>query len=135
MAFVAATAIVNPARILLPAVILQQLYTERMLYPAVDVHRRRALRFLAVHRLLVNRRRCAACQRDMSLTRSARAIDGYRWCCPQCASPRSVRSGSFFAKSHLKLNDLTIMMYKWCQEIPFTSIMREVELKSWQTMT
>ena len=51
--------------------------------------------------------------------------DGFRWRCPwrQCYGTRSVRDGSFAARSHLSLGKLLLVVYHWCFFVRLTSRM------------
>ena len=42
--------------------------------------------------------------------------DGVSWCCPRCKGMKTVREGSFFAKSRLTLQKWLLLMYFWARE-------------------
>ena len=44
----------------------------------------------------------------------------YRWRClvPSCKKTRSLREGSFFAKSKLSLQKWLVLLHWWCREYP-----------------
>ena len=44
--------------------------------------------------------------------------DKYSWWCRGCKTRKSVRHGSFFARSKLELEKLILMMYLWSRECP-----------------
>lgn len=52
--------------------------------------------------------------------------DSKSWWCPQCKGRKSIRTGSFFAKSRLSLQKL-ILLYLWVQQYPLTDAMEEAE--------
>jgi len=127
--------IVDPAVIFTRAQVLGTFYIERTLYEAVRAGNiGQTLRWLAVHSLIANSMVCPLCNVFMAYDRRARARDRREWKCRGCNHSRTVRHGSFFARSKLDLVDLIIMIYKWCDEISMTSIMRELEWTSWRTM-
>lgn len=127
--------IVPQAVIFTRAQVLGSKWIERTLYPAVaSGNTDQTLRWLACHSLIANSRVCPACHVFMRYDRNGGARDGRVWSCRGCGHRRTVRSGSFFSRSKLHLTDIIIMIYKWSDEIPMTSIMRELEWTSWKTM-
>jgi hypothetical protein len=120
---------------LLPRVHVQnEEWHEDTLYPqCVDGTPMETLRWCASRSLIDNYCVCTGCNVLMSLSFRERDIDGYAWRCRQCTTTRSVRTGSFFAKSKLRLWQLIKIMYKWCDDLPQTHIMREARI-GWETM-
>lgn len=45
-------------------------------------------------------------------------MDGYTWRCPQCYTMKSIRDGSFFAKSKLPLYKWLLLMQLWSRDHP-----------------
>jgi len=54
--------------------------------------------------------------------------DGCRWWCPTCKTRKSVRQGSFFAKSRISLQKWLLLMYLWAREYPVTDAKEEAEV-------
>ena len=44
--------------------------------------------------------------------------DGVGWFCPHCKSQKSIREGSFFAKSRITLQKWLMLLYLWAREYP-----------------
>ena len=59
-------------------------------------------------------------QRDVS--------DGCSWWCSTCKTRKSVREGSFFAKSRISLQKWLLLMYLWAREYPVTDAKEEAEV-------
>ena len=57
--------------------------------------------------------------------RKRQCTDGFRWRCPRrhCYGTRSIREGSFAARSHLPLAKLLLVIYHWCFSVRLTSCM------------
>ena len=47
--------------------------------------------------------------------------DGKSWWCPQCKGRKSIRHGSFFAKSRLPLKKWMLLLHFWLREFPVTT--------------
>jgi transposase-like protein len=54
--------------------------------------------------------------------------DQYSFYCPQCKSRKSIRDGSFFAKSKLTLQKWLLMIYLWAREYPVTDAAEEAQI-------
>ncbi len=66
--------------------------------------------------LLAQTQDCGRCQVAM-VERPRRDVkDGVSWCCAQCKSRKSIREGSFFAKSHLTLQQWYMLLFFWADE-------------------
>lgn len=63
----------------------------------------------------------SCCEREMS-TISGSNTDGIIWRCPKCRKKRSIRHGSFFARSRLPLGQLVLLIYLWSCEVPYHSV-------------
>ena len=53
--------------------------------------------------------------------------DRVSWKCPKCKTRKSIRDGSFFAKSRLTLQKWLIMLYMWARDYPIKDVAEEVE--------
>ena len=54
--------------------------------------------------------------------------DGVSWYCPRCYTRKTIREGSFFAKSRLSLQKWLLLMYMWVRQYPVTDACEEVEV-------
>ena len=54
--------------------------------------------------------------------------DGYSWWCRSCKTRKSIRDGSFFAKSKLTLQKWLLLMHLWATDIPVTDAVDEAEI-------
>ena len=54
--------------------------------------------------------------------------DGYRWRCQRCKTSKSIRDGSFFAKSKLSLQKWLILIFWWSQQYPVKDAQRVAEV-------
>jgi hypothetical protein len=128
-------ALVDPRRVFQRPRMLRYKWIERKLYPkAITCRRLQTLKCLATHRLIANSQRCGACNAAMTYRANARCQDRYIWHCPLCGTSRSMRLGSFFQRSRLRLWQLLLLIYKWCDNHMEKSIMRKTEIRSWSTM-
>lgn len=84
-----------------------------------------ALQWCARRRLIKNGMSCGVCQQQCKLHLYSHGVDGCRWACEGCGFRKSVREGSFFARSHLRLEQILIMIYCWCCDMPQSQMMRE----------
>lgn len=87
-----------------------------------------SLQWCARHRLLRNTASCAVCMQPCTLTRYAGGLDGVRWACQTCNYRKSVRDGSFFARSHLSIQQIIIMTYCWACDLPQQQMLREADI-------
>ena len=87
-----------------------------------------ALQWCAQRRLTKNTFDCLRCQLPCSLTRYAQGIDGCRWACESCGYRKSVRDGSFFARSHLTIRQIVLLVYCWSCDMPQQLMARETEV-------
>lgn len=94
------------------------------------------IRWLATYRLIHNTYTCPICGNNCSLVKYTAGIDSYRWMCySPCNMTKSIRHGSFFSQSHLRLSQILHLTYKWCTLVPANAIAREVFLDSEHTVT
>ena len=54
--------------------------------------------------------------------------DHYSFYCPQCKSRKSIREGSFFAKSRLTLQKWLLIIHLWAREYPVLDTAEEAEI-------
>lgn len=57
------------------------------------------------------------CNESMSLSKKSQLTDGYEHFCTVCRKHKSIRHGSFFERSHLKLYDILKIIYCYAQDI------------------
>lgn len=55
--------------------------------------------------------------------------DNVSWWCPHCKSRKSIRDGSFFAKSRLTLQKWLVLMYFWAREYPVGDAAEEAQVQ------
>ena len=58
---------------------------------------------MRTHHLLAVQQNCSRCAVAMRERPRADVSDGASWWCPRCKTRKSIRSGSFFEKSHITL--------------------------------
>ena len=58
--------------------------------------------------------------RPMDERQRSDVTDGYTWRCPQCKTSTSIREGSFFAKSRIKLQMWMMIIWFWARDYPVT---------------
>jgi len=87
-----------------------------------------AIKFLAKRGLIHAFHRCPSCDDLCGLTQYAQGVDGQRWRCRDCNHTKSIRHGSFFAKSHLSLRQMLFFIYFWCQDTPSSFITHELNI-------
>nr|XP_022903262.1 uncharacterized protein LOC111415684 [Onthophagus taurus] len=71
----------------------------------------------------------------MSLTRRACISDGKQWTCKECRKNVSIRAGSFFQNSKLKLTQILDIVYGWAREHPQYEAARDAKLGERSTHT
>ena len=54
--------------------------------------------------------------------------DGISWYCPRCYTRKSIRDGSFFAKSKLSLQKWLLLLHYWVRQTPVTEAMDDAEV-------
>lgn len=112
--FVAArTVIVDPSEMIDPWKVRQEVLTFRSLSFRSNLE---CIQWLAKRRLLHNSYMCASCLIPMSFLQRSQSSDGYRWKCKKCDTAASLRIDSFFARSHLSLEQILIIMYGWSRD-------------------
>lgn len=91
------------------------------------------MRWLATRGLLKNSVVCNNCQIDCTLNAYNGGIDMKRWKCPQCNTRLSVRSGSFFSKSHIELHKIVLIIYFWARKYQQIEVGHELRLDTHHT--
>lgn len=54
--------------------------------------------------------------------------DKVSWYCPRCYTRKTIREGSFFAKSRLPLQKWLLLVYLWVRQYPVTDASEEAEV-------
>lgn len=83
--------------------------------------------------LIGDRYECPNCKEGMKLcaTGGGDSSDGFTWRCRKRSHgdiKRSIRKGSWFSDSHLKLTDILLLTNCWIREMPFKHIEAEVNV-------
>ena len=84
--------------------------------------------YLRQHRLLPTQKSCSRCSVSMRERPREDISDKSSWWCPQCKTRKSIRDGSFFAKSRLTLQKWLLILYLWAREYPVTDVAEEAEV-------
>ena len=86
--------------------------------------------------LLKNIQICPRCNCEMNLVKCGDRSDGYRWECNRQMNRKrhraelSVRSGSWFEKSNLTLEEMVKFTYWWCRDLEQCQIKHELGMSS-----
>lgn len=91
--------------------------------------------WLARRLLLKNRSLCERCYIFMNFVKKTELCDGYRWQCRQCRKSASIRTASFFSRSHLSLDQIVLIIYGWCRDMTQRNISHEARLGEHSTHT
>jgi len=95
----------------------------------------KGITFLQECGLLKREMLCPTCGNNMSLWRSERVIDKYRWGCgkgkrgQRCNGTRSLRHSSWFSKSKLTLLEIMLLTYHIMQKMPYKAILQEHQVE------
>ena len=54
--------------------------------------------------------------------------DGVSWKCPTCKGRKSIREGSFFAKSRITLQKFLLILHMWARQYPVSDVAEEAEV-------
>ncbi|XP_069670128.1 uncharacterized protein [Periplaneta americana] len=110
----------------------------QQLYRLFDKDKLNIISFLQYMKLLSQRYSCPVCNDDMSLVKRAQVSDGYEWQCTKRRRrgpaeekhrvTRSLRKGTWFSQSKLTLEEITLLMYFWVQELPQKFVMEETKM-------
>ena len=84
--------------------------------------------------LLPDKRECLTCGGNMSLINDSKVSDGHRWYCRVRTGPnkhehrRSMRTGTFFEKSNMTLEEIIQFLYFWSHGLSQDQIQHELQL-------
>ena len=79
---------------------------------------------------------CSVCEDQMKLVRCNDRSDEFKWECRRQINNKrhkvenSIRSGSWFAKSNMTLEEILQFTYWWCQDLDQAQIRHELGLNS-----
>lgn len=84
---------------------------------------------------------CKSCQQPLTLRIDNSVIDHYRWCCDNYVSRRkqrrircnfktSIRKGTFFEKSHLRIEVILKFIHFWIYNTPLNIIQFNLKISS-----
>ena len=82
------------------------------------------IQFLQRLNLLASDMVCS-CGTQMNLGQKSDLTDGHIFRCSSCKTTKSVRYGSFFTKSKLRLSQWIIVIYCWVRQYPVTKACEE----------
>ena len=68
------------------------------------------------------------CNVPMQERKRSDVTDSVSWYCPQCYTRKSIRDGSFFAKSKITLQKWMLLLHFWVHQYPVTDAMQEAEV-------
>lgn len=97
--------------------------------PSLDI-----IRWIQDLGLIAKNYTCPKCNKDMVLREFANT-DNHIWRCTKCKVTRSIRKGSWFEGSHLKLMDVMILTYMWVWRYNQNKVMHELKIRSEHTVT
>ena len=72
--------------------------------------------------------KCYRCGVQMRVRQRRDVTDKCSWYCPQCKTQKSVRDGSFFAKSRITLKQWLQLLYVWSREYPIKDAKEEASV-------
>ena len=83
--------------------------------------------------LLASRMDCTKCNNGTAMvlteqTEQGGSKDGYTWRSPQCYTMKTIRAGSFFAKSKLPLNKWIFLLYLWSLDVGVCTAALQAEI-------
>ena len=101
--------------------------------PLLSDNSSNVIRWMQQKKLLKSEVKCDSCAAWMNWTKYSRSKDGFIWKCQQkdCLkykSTKSIRIGSFFARSNIALQRWIHVMYLWCERIGERAASRQVNL-------
>lgn len=93
----------------------------------------KVIRWFQQKKIIKTEFKCDSCANWMNWTKYSRSKDGFVWkCqskeCPKYKSIKSIRVGSFFARSNISLQKWLHVMYLWCERIGETAAGRQVNI-------
>ena len=74
--------------------------------------------------LLASEMNCSKCNTKMHFTVKKSSSDGYRFVCRQCKRELSIRTGSIFSGSKLKIKEIFLIIYLLCKGDPAYSTIK-----------
>ena len=101
-----------------------------LLMPLISGDIRLCMNWLATRRMLRNTMPCERCNNLCRLNHYQQGIDDWRSACNGCKFTASVRSGSFFDKSHIPLSRIILLIYYWAKMTQQTTVREELEIGS-----
>ena len=84
--------------------------------------------FLRGRGLLAQSMTCPRCGTAMHEASRSDVSDGVRWRCRACKTSKSIREGSFFAKSRLPLQKWLLLIYLWARDYPAKDVAQEAKI-------
>ena len=94
------------------------------------------IKWLMTERLLAKDLMCSVCEDQMKLVRCNDRSDEFKWDCRRQINNKrhkvenSIRSGSWFAKSNMTLEEILQFTYRWCQDLDQAQIRHELGLNT-----
>ena len=88
------------------------------------------IQYMRTHHLLAVQQNCSRCGVAMCEHPRGDVSDGVSWWCPSCKTRKSIRSGSFFEKSHITLQKWLLLLHLWAREYPVTSVAEDIGIDS-----
>ena len=94
------------------------------------------INWLMTERLLAKNLMCSVCEDQMKLVRCNDRSDEFKWECRRQINNKrhkvenSIRSGSWFAKSNMTLEEILQFTYWWCQDLDQAQIRHELGLNT-----
>jgi transposase-like protein len=86
------------------------------------------IEWCAKRKLINNSFICEKCNDSMSLIKSPKGIDMYRWNCPRCKATKSIRVNSIFDNSRLSLKSFLLVLLLWAKDYSQKSIAEEAHI-------
>lgn len=80
------------------------------------------MEYLQAHHLIASSMTCD-CGHSMNFQKRTDAADGVTWRCCKCKKRKSIRTGTFFEKSRLRLSTILEIMFDFVCELPVTTSM------------
>jgi len=127
--------IVNPAIVIPMANMTNLHFNSRQFVLQFLYDEETCLSMCARYGLIHNTYTCSRCGVPCVLHHCARQLakDKCYWNCPTCGGLKSVRQGSFFARSHMSLIEILQIIYHWANDHRATEIVRDLDVH-WHTV-
>jgi hypothetical protein len=107
-------------------------FSMRQLVSECTINTETCVQWLARFGLIANKLRCVRCRNECRLVRDTSTVDGLFWRCPHCNCKKSIRTGSFFSRSKLPLQDLVEIIFHWSHEHKETEVLEDLHV-DWKT--